>query len=393
MRVLMISDSDSFGGERTYINSLVGLLRQNNHQVYFFRLSQDKNCQDEFNKIIIYQYKNKVQWFFAENVISFRIYRMLRRYLKEVRPDIIHFHNIYKSTKSFLLACRGFKKIQTVHDFGSVCPLPVLTSKKNDFQMCLGAGSFLCFRRAGLKWQTILLDYGLFGSTWLKKKKIKNFICPSAKLADLLQKSGFKNVVFLPYFSDLAPSQSELKQNYSPEFLYVGRLTLAKGVDYLLKAFKITLNQLPNLKLKIVGDGEEKDNLIKLAEKLNLTKAISFTGAVERERLSTFYQNCLAVVIPSVWQEMFGLVALEAMSFGKPIVAFNSGALSEVVHDGVNGFLVKKFDVRALAAKMVELVQSPTLARKLGQNGQRFLRENFAKQMHLIKIVDLYKSL
>ena len=134
--------------------------------------------------------------------------------------------------------------------------------------------------------------------------------------------------------------------------LFVGRLDKIKGVDYLLKAFKIVHENNKSLKLFIVGDGLEREKLIKLSYELRVNKFVLFTGWIDNGKLKDYYKNAIAVVIPSIYPETGPLVALEAMNYSKPIIAFNSGGLNDLIENGINGFLTERFDIDDLADKI-----------------------------------------
>ena len=390
MKILIITDYYQLtNGVGVYINTLNDLLIKAGHSVLIVVLSaKEVFNQPNLRLIIPTPLSNKYWWFFCQNIIDFKLYKKLHCQINDFKPDLIHLQAIKQATKTILLACRGFKKIQTLHNFSLISPPPVINSRKNNYDLCLGRNRLKCYHRAGLKWRTIFLDYFLFNNLWLSKKMIKYFICPSKKLADLCRQRGLKSVIYLPHFSPFIPKdQINFESNH---ILFVGRLGRVKGVDYLLSAFKLVLAKNRSLKLVIVGDGPEKTNLIKLAKDLGILNQVNFVGAVDREHLPAYYQNCLAVVIPSVWQEMFGLVALEAMTFSKPVIANNVGGLPELVKDGDNGFLVERFNTQQLADRILLLAGNRQLASELGQNGQQFLRDNFDEQGHLERILGIY---
>ena len=120
--------------------------------------------------------------------------------------------------------------------------------------------------------------------------------------------------------------------------LFVGRFDPPKGVDFLLKVFHEYEKDLQHIHLWIIGDNVVSDG--KGIEKKN-SDNITFLGWIPHEEVPAYYEACDAVIMPSRW-EAFGLVAIEAMKYGKPVIVSNRGALPELVQDGVNGWV---FDI------------------------------------------------
>jgi glycosyltransferase involved in cell wall biosynthesis len=137
-----------------------------------------------------------------------------------------------------------------------------------------------------------------------------------------------------------------------PRFLYVGRLSIEKGLDDLFAAFCILQRRLPGARLDFVGAGPLADDLKKRATKLNMTHAISFLGSKSLEEISALFQTCTALVLPS-HSEPWGLVVNEALSYGCPVVVSSAcGCVPDLVREGVTGYAFEAGDtddlVRAL---------------------------------------------
>jgi hypothetical protein len=160
--------------------------------------------------------------------------------------------------------------------------------------------------------------------------------------------------------------------------LFVGRLESRKGIDVLLSVAPEILAQFPNAVLDIVGDDTilRPDGTTYKEEFLGLTIApdvgerIIFHGRVEEEELRDFYQDCDIFVAPSRY-ESFGLVFLEAMMFGKPVIGCDAGGGPEVVTSGETGFLVKPGDVEGLRKALTSLLSDPKLRMRMGDAARR----------------------
>ncbi len=174
--------------------------------------------------------------------------------------------------------------------------------------------------------------------------------------------------------------------------LFVGRLRHYKGVDHLLRAVP---HLPPELAVVIAGDGPEGPSLRALARDLQLGERVRFLGTVPDRDLAGLYQHASALVLPAVNRaEAFGLVQLEAMASGTPVVSTRLGTgVDEVNQDGVTGLTVPVAEPRALAEAVARLVADPALANRLGAAGQARASEHFALEAVLDRLEALYAGL
>lgn len=149
-----------------------------------------------------------------------------------------------------------------------------------------------------------------------------------------------------------------------------------KGVDTLIRGFPAVLRAVPGTYLLIVGDGNDRPWLQRLAQDGGVADHVRFVGSVRDGELASYYHACDVFVMPSQ-KEGFGLVFLEAAAFGKPVVAGNHGGTPEIVQDGVTGFLVEHGDIGALADRVIRLLQSSALRARMGEAARRRIEENY----------------
>jgi len=180
--------------------------------------------------------------------------------------------------------------------------------------------------------------------------------------------------------------------------LFVGRLVWIKGVDRLIRAMPQVLQTIPNLKLVIVGLGEMREYLEKLVQTLKLQDVVKFRFEFipEEERIA-HYAACDVAAFPSLY-EPFGIVALEAMSMGKPVVvgaAGISGMRESVVSNGSNqcGFHVNPEDPADIAWGLINAVQDTQRKEWLGNNGRKVVLERFSWDVIAKKTAELYSKL
>jgi glycogen(starch) synthase len=177
-----------------------------------------------------------------------------------------------------------------------------------------------------------------------------------------------------------------------PVILGYGRLVPDKGFDLAIRAFQSVLHRFPRARLVLVGEGSERIALERLSRALGLAAAVEFTGAVRPENVPALLDAASLVVVPSRWDEPFGLVALEAALMARPVVATRAGGLVEVVEHDVTGLLVEKEDVVALAAAMVHLLTDPVTADRMGKTARLRARERFAWDRCVDEYEQLYES-
>jgi len=180
--------------------------------------------------------------------------------------------------------------------------------------------------------------------------------------------------------------RSELGIPDSPLVGFVGRLARPKGADTLLRAFVHVELQEPQAQLVIAGDGPWRQRLVRLGGDLGL-RNVHFLGW--REDVASILADLDVVAMPSRW-EGFGLVALEAMSLGKPVIATRVSALPEVVADGVTGLLAPPEDPASLAEEILKLLRNPALARRMGQAGLRRVRQEFGVDRMISSTLRVY---
>ena len=146
--------------------------------------------------------------------------------------------------------------------------------------------------------------------------------------------------------------------------LFVGRMEERKGLRYLIEAFSKLVSKVDGVRLVVVGDGPEKLSCIKLAEKID--NEIVFTGRVNYELLPRYYKSSHIFCSPATGSEAQGIVLLEALASGRPVIASDIDGYNEVITHGEDGFLVPPKDPESLAHSIMELCKHPELREKMG---------------------------
>jgi len=186
--------------------------------------------------------------------------------------------------------------------------------------------------------------------------------------------------------------------------LFVGRIVESKGIEYLIEAINIIINNFNNTKIKffLVGPYSEAfDNknitdtyctkIFNSIKKYNLEKYVLLTGSVPIEELFSFYEACDIFVLPSLG-ELFGLVVTEAMATGKPIIGSNIMGISDQIIDGWNGFLVEPANQRQLAEKIMFLYEHPEERKRMGENSRKLVEQKFDWSIISDRYLEVYNN-
>ena len=180
------------------------------------------------------------------------------------------------------------------------------------------------------------------------------------------------------------------------ELLFIGRLVERKGVHVLLDA----LARLPaerNVRLRVVGGGPERERLEGRAARLGLGERVVFDGFISSDELQRRIAECDAFLLPAVVDakgdtEGLGVVLLEAMSYGKPVIASAAGGILDIVRDGRNGCLVPPGDADALAGAIAACMDDPARARQYGLAGREDVEAGFSWDVIADRLVEVYRG-
>jgi glycosyltransferase involved in cell wall biosynthesis len=148
--------------------------------------------------------------------------------------------------------------------------------------------------------------------------------------------------------------------------LTVASFRSVKGYRFLVEAIPLVLKDVPKTVFLFVGNGNEKPKIVRHIKELGVSEKVTFAGSVSPELMPLYYAVADIFVLPSI-SEGFSLTVLEAMASGKPIVATSTGAIPELVHDGVSGILVKPMDPVALAKAITKFLMDPSFRENAGR--------------------------
>jgi glycosyltransferase involved in cell wall biosynthesis len=391
LKILHINGYLSGGGVEQYLDQLFVELDRIGHTNFLLY-----GCNSQFKNNL-----SKVKTFFIENITNINCdnqqakLEAVQKILDSHNPDLVYVHQIHNYHLLDLLAQQR-PTIRFVHDFKVVCPDGRKTLKTTksvcsfplSYKCKLHAYRFRCMPRNPFIGLPLIKNCHNIANVHKTKSTI---VVASDFMKSVLIRNGFSEckIHVIPYFTYLPARRNASLVNQEPMILAVGRITQEKGMDHILRAFA----SIPvALKLVIVGDGPSLKSLKDLASELRINSKVTFAGWLAHEKLHELYQQADMVVVPSIWPEPFGIVGIEAMAHGRPVLAYDVGGICQWLDDGCTGILVKRGDEKALVEKIVYLLQNPDLAERMGQAGRRRVEKYFVPEAHVKPLVALFEG-
>jgi glycosyltransferase involved in cell wall biosynthesis len=320
------------------------------------------------------------------------IRRLTRLFLS---TDVVHLSgpSLLPMLLGWLLARRT---VIEHHNYQSICPNGLLIFQP-DLSICPGhfmSGHyrecvFCNSKRVG--WESSIIDLLLmFPRRWLAKRA-KVHVAPSRHMQQRAQ-LPCTHVIYHGVADCHDPlASSSTKAQALPCFAFVGRLVEEKGVAVLLRAAGELHQRGYHFRLKIVGDGPERRALEEMAEQLKVAELTEFKGAVPHKLLSTVLAEVAAIVMPSTWEDVAPLVALEQMSQGRLLIVSDIGGLGETV----NGFGLKfpAGDASGLASCMKQIIENPLLPSVMAESARGHALVAYSLERMVEEHLNLYQGL
>ncbi len=296
--------------------------------------------------------------------------RNIRKIILENQIQIIHHHYL-----SFLL--------KTVFTVGGDLGIPQIYTYHMSDQL-LTQPLFMRPLRPFIRWLA-----------FRQYSRFSKIISPSKSIALELAKEGIKTeieVISNPISLDeVSQAGSTLVENDKFKVFFAGRLAPEKNIPLLLRAFSELQRDKISAILWIAGEGPLYEYLFKLTESLGISGQVSFLGHLDKNKLSQHYAGCDVFVLPSVL-EVQGIVALEAMRFGKPVIMTSAAACSrELIEEGGNGFIVDAYDEGELSSRLKTLARSASLRHTMGQSSFKKAQE-FEPETILQRLISVYTN-
>lgn len=352
------------GGTEVQTLALIQVLRETGYRITVC-------CYHEFDTDVVAKFEQT-----GACVVLMRMQRSdrllavllrLQRFFREEQPDIIHVQYLAPGLIPIIAArMAGIKTVfATIHIAGSV-----QYGRKAKFLLRIAGRlctSFFCVSRG--------VEQFWFGdSIVLEPARIER----GRRHFTIYNGVDIERIKDTVTTADSALLRRELGiPPESPVIGIVGRLAEQKGHTFLIEAFKEVVAQFPAAVLLVVGDGPLRQQLEEQARCLGFDRSVLWLGSKIQEEVFRLYTVMTIFAMPSLF-EGFGLTAAEAMAAGLPVVATRADGLSEVVEDGVTGFLVDAGTSDSLARTLIQLLRDPNLCRAMGRSGQERVQGQFS---------------
>jgi len=211
---------------------------------------------------------------------------------------------------------------------------------------------------------------------------------------DVVEKFGVpeSKIKVLPNSVSDAYERIILEKSKHNTITYVGRLHHSKGVDILIRAFSLIHTQFPDFKLVLVGNGEQKNNIVNLVKELRLENHVEFKGNLSKNKVLEVFKNTYLAVIPSR-SEAFGYTVIEAMSMKTLVVGADNTGIAEIIKDLKTGMLFRTGSSIDLAQRIIKAIDEPLLRDKLAIEGYKHFIHNYELKKAIERDYSYFKSL
>lgn len=331
----------------------------------------------------------------VRTIWSRETHRDLKALLQRRRPDVVHVHNTFPLLSAAVLHACGDTRVPvvtTLHNYRLLCASGTFFRAGTVCHDCAGGLPHRgvlhgCYRGSPAATAPLALAMGLHRQAW--RSLVSAYIFVSASQRDLLKNFGFPpGRVFVRH--NLIPRRDLPVVTRTPTVLYAGRLDEAKGTRLLMAAWDRYLQKTgePGLKLGIAGGGALEDEVAAWA---TARPSVELHGTVSGDRCAELISQARAVLVPSAWQETFGLIAIEAMAAGVPPIASGHGSFTELITPGLDGVLFGPGDPVALAHAIADVEADPERYEVYGRQARKTYEERFDPRRSVEDLLEIYR--
>ncbi|HEY0717925.1 MAG TPA: glycosyltransferase [Streptosporangiaceae bacterium] len=331
----------------------------------------------------------------ARAVWSRESHRELAAVLAARRPDVVHLHNTFPLlSPSVLHACRDARVpvVATLHNYKLACANGEFF---RDGAVCHDCAGHLpapgvrhgCYRGSRAATVPVALATAVHRPAW--RSLVSAYIFISASQRDLLRAVGLPaERSFVRH--NLIPPHDRPAQDRTATVVYAGRLDRAKGVPLLMAGWDhyLARSPRPGLRLVIAGAGPLQGDVAAWASS---RPSVELTGQLGRDQCADLIARARAVLLPSQWEETFGLVAVEAMAAGTAPIAAGHGSFTELISPGVDGVLFPPGDAAALGRALAGAQSHPEQYQTYGEHARKSYEQRFDPAQNLRQLVGIYR--
>ncbi len=376
MKVLIVHNTyQSQGGEDSVVDAEITMLRSHGHEVAtYFRNNDDISTQPASSVAI-------------QTLWSSRSARDLAQLIQSFKPDVIHAHNTMPliSPSIYWAAARSrVPVVQTLHNFRLMCLSALYLREGKVCEDCSGHLPWrgvvrTCYRDSTAASAVLAGMLTLHRGLGTYRNKVSRYIALNNFCRNKFIEGGLpaERIVVKPNFVD-APLPLEQLRN---GFLFVGRLSLEKGISCLAEAVKL----LPEVQVSVAGVGSEE-------VLVNGSQSFKLLGKLSSESVLAEMNRSIAMLVPSIWYETFGMVVIEAFACSTPVIASRIGALAEIVTDGETGLLFEAGNAHDMANKMSWALAHPEKMAEMGRNARTKYEAEFTAEKNYMQLMAIYED-
>jgi glycosyltransferase involved in cell wall biosynthesis len=381
VRVLLITDwMSGSGGAESYVSWVRDGLRAGGDDVRLLT-STAGSAGDGRAEYLAYGTGHPAAQALLQIVNPFAVQRVAAA-IREFAPEVV-LVNMFEHhlSPAILPLLRRVPAVLFLTDYKCICPLG--SKMLPDGRRCVEPAGLVCWRSGCLGAAHWLRDQPRYALIRHGLRYLDRVITCSEWMRRELEANGVPAQV-LSLAVPAPGARFQRRPAADPQFVYCGRLETTKGVAMLLHALARVRTAAPRARLRIVGRGAEAEGLRLLARDLGLEGAVTFRGWVAPGEVEHELADAWALVVPSLWAEPLGLVALEALVRGVPVIASADGGLGEVLADPARGLLFPNGDTAALAGRLEEVASGRAFpGHRLAEDVVVRAREDFALDRNL----------
>lgn len=389
MRILLVNDAATPGGGAELLTlALRDELRGRGHDARLFASSAPYGPGDNRADYSCFGTVSSLRT--LNRVVNLSAYRRLRLALEEFQPDVVHVRMFLTQLSPSILPL--LRKVPCVYHatwYETICPTGLKLLP--DGSVCTEPAGWACRRNGCLSrraWPLLMAQLALY-RRW--RNAFNRIVANSAALACTLRAYGITPVDVI---WNGVPDRAVRPPLASPPMVaFAGRLSREKGVDVLLRSFARVREAIPEARLVIAGDGDKREELLRLIAELKLGNNVAMLGHLDHAELERQLAPAWVQAVPSRPPETFGLTAAEAMMRGTAVVASDVGGLAEIVEDKRTGLLVVCGDADSLAMALLRVLKDRSLAEEMGQAGRQRALTHLSQSVFVDKFIDVYSSL
>ncbi len=400
MKILILQDEfypEAKGGAAVVAFELAKSFLNHGHRVSVISITQNRDLEakSSLEGLEIYRIFSSYpeRWRAYVSLYNRRTVKQIKQIITDIMPDVVHAHivHLHLSYHALKLAKKsGAKVFLTAHD----AMLYDYSKVKNNLKVSW-IRQLVENRLRFNPFRNLIIRYYL--------KFVDKIIAVSDSLKDALENNKVNNVAVIHNGIDVKSweASEEKVERFREKFglvgkkviFFGGRLSGAKGGEQIILAMAKVIKNFPEAILLIAGrKNSYAEKMLELSINLGIDKNIIFTGWLDQEDLKLAYMASNIIVLPSVYPEPFGMIAIEAMACKKPVIGTCFGGTREIVQDKISGFIVSPLDINQFASKIIEIINNPDLGKRMGEAGYKRVKVFFDLNIQVEKYLKLFMA-